>query len=203
HRSHEREARPALARASAHRSDSSASTTRAPRARPPPQAPSRRTPRPHALRLRSLRLRAQGERWRPSARGRTRWERARPALELSALRRSAAPARGHRSPGASSPCPHGSGRCAGGNAGLSRSPGPSALALELVEGLGPALLQQARERAIGQELAAGLAAGAVVGLVLRVDDALHGRTADRAGLLVLAVHGHLRADRGDLLREAL
>src|SRR5258708_25542772 len=42
-------------------------------------------------------------------------------------------------------------------------------------------LEQARERAVGEDLAAGLAARAVVGLVLGVHDALHRRAAHRAG----------------------
>src|SRR5690606_8412813 len=82
-----------------------------------------------------------------------------------------------------------------------RRPLPSAL--ELVQGLGPALLEEAGERAIGQQLAAGLAAGAVVGLVLGVDDALDRRAADRARRSVFSVHGHLGAERGDVLGEAL
>ena len=39
---------------------------------------------------------------------------------------------------------------------------------------GPVALQQPRERAVGEQLAAGLAAGAVVRFVLGVADALHG-----------------------------
>src|SRR5690606_33807294 len=59
---------------------------------------------------------------------------------------------------------------------------PCSIALELVEGLGPALLQEARERSVREELAARLALRAVVRLVVRVADALHGRAADGAGL---------------------
>ena len=67
--------------------------------------------------------------------------------------------------------------------------------------LRPVAVEQARQRAIGEQLAAGLAGRAVVGLVLGVADALHRRAADRARLAVLAVHRHLRAERGHLLGE--
>ena len=52
---------------------------------------------------------------------------------------------------------------------------------------------------IGEDAAAGLALRAVVRLVLRVDDALHGRAAVGAGLVVPAVHGHVGPERGDLV----
>jgi hypothetical protein len=47
--------------------------------------------------------------------------------------------------------------------------------LPLVHGLGPVAVEQARERAVGKQAAAGLAARAVVGLVVGADDALHCR----------------------------
>src|SRR5713226_9847965 len=72
---------------------------------------------------------------------------------------------------------------------------------ELVDRARPARLEQARERAVGEDLAAGLAARAVVGLVLRVHDALHRRAAHRAGLAKSPVHRHALAKGGDLLRE--
>ena len=59
--------------------------------------------------------------------------------------------------------------------------------------------EQPRQRPVRQQPAAGLAPGAVVGLVVRVDDALDRRAADRAGLAVPAVHRHPVAERGDLL----
>src|SRR6266404_6106335 len=45
----------------------------------------------------------------------------------------------------------------------------------------PVVFQQPRQRAIGKHFAVRLAARAVVGLVLRVDDALHRAAAHRAG----------------------
>ena len=84
------------------------------------------------------------------------------------------------------------------------SPRPTALALlELLERPRPVAVQQPRQRAVGEQPAAGLAARAVVGLVLGVDDALHRRAADRAGLAEAAVHRHPRAERRDLLGEAV
>src|SRR5687768_10439996 len=62
-------------------------------------------------------------------------------------------------------------------------------------------MEQAGERAVGEDLAAALAARAVVRLAVRVDDALDLRAADRAGLAEAAVHGHALAKRGDLLGE--
>src|SRR5690606_26591632 len=63
--------------------------------------------------------------------------------------------------------------------------------LELVDGLRPVVLQQARQRPVGQETAPGLAGGAVVRLVVGVDDPLHRRSAPWARLAVLAVHRHV------------
>src|SRR6185436_2340037 len=82
---------------------------------------------------------------------------------------------------------------------------PSALLLllQLLERLRPVLLHQPRQHAVGEQAAAGLAGGAVIGLVLGVEDALHRRAADGAGLAVAAVHGHLRAEGGDLLGEVV
>jgi hypothetical protein len=80
---------------------------------------------------------------------------------------------------------------------------PSALraVLELLDRLRPIGVEQPRERAIGEELAAGLAARAVVALVLGVDDVLHLRATRRAGLAELAVDGHLGPKGGHLLGE--
>src|SRR5690242_18897198 len=64
------------------------------------------------------------------------------------------------------------------------------LSFQLLERPWPALLQQAGERTIRKDLAAGLAARAVVRLVLGEDDALHRRAANRAGLAEAAVHRH-------------
>ena len=75
--------------------------------------------------------------------------------------------------------------------------------LEFVDAARPVRLEQAGQRAVGEQLAAGLAGGAVVALVGGVPDALHRRAARRARLAVLAVHGHLGVERGHLLRELL
>src|SRR6185503_11504730 len=76
------------------------------------------------------------------------------------------------------------------------------LSSELVDRARPALLQQPRQRAVGEDPSAGLAARAVVGFILRVDDALNRRAADRAGLAVAPVHRHLLAEGGHLFRES-
>jgi len=70
---------------------------------------------------------------------------------------------------------------------------------QFVDGSRPAFLQQPRQGAVRQNHAAGLTAGAVVGLVLRVDDALHRRAAYRTGLAVAAVHRHFRPECRDVL----
>ena len=72
---------------------------------------------------------------------------------------------------------------------------------QLVDILGPAVMQQPRQRSVGEDLAAGLAARAVVRFVLGVDDALYRCAADRAWLAVAPVHGHRVVERGDLFRE--
>ena len=63
-------------------------------------------------------------------------------------------------------------------------------------------LCSSRDSARSASSAAGLAARAVVALVLGVHDALHRRAAHGTRLIERAVHGHLRPERGDLLREA-
>src|SRR5882762_11993280 len=73
---------------------------------------------------------------------------------------------------------------------------PPAALLELVDRARPARLEQAREGAVGEDLAAGLAARTVVGLVLGVHDALHRRAAHRAGFAKSSVHRHALAKGG-------
>src|SRR6266700_1509913 len=63
------------------------------------------------------------------------------------------------------------------------------------------VLRALEERAVGENPAARLAASAIVGLVLRVHDPLHGRAARGAGLAEAAVHRHALAKGGDLLRK--
>src|SRR5690349_10153655 len=75
--------------------------------------------------------------------------------------------------------------------------------LELVDRLRPVDIQEARERTVREQAAAGLAARAVVRLVLRVHDALHRRAAVGAGEIEAAVHGHLRTKGRDFLRKLL
>src|SRR5712692_8885413 len=72
---------------------------------------------------------------------------------------------------------------------------------ELVEGTGPVFAEKARERAVGEELSAGLARGAIVGFVGGITDALDFCVAARAGLLVAAVNGHAFTKSGDVLGE--
>src|SRR5207237_4035679 len=81
--------------------------------------------------------------------------------------------------------------------------GGAAALFHFFESPGPVGLEEAGEGAIGEQAAAGLAARAVVDLVLGVDDPLHRRAADRARAPIAAVDGHLLAERGDVLGEAL
>ena len=69
----------------------------------------------------------------------------------------------------------------------SRSVVAPAQGLELFQSARPVLLEQARKRAVRQELAARLADGAVIGLVIGVADALHLGAAARARLAVAAL----------------
>src|SRR5436190_23033429 len=73
--------------------------------------------------------------------------------------------------------------------------------LELVDRFGPILLEQARQRAVGEQAAVRLAARTVVRLVVGIADSLHLGLANGAWLAVLAVHGHLVVKRRDLARE--
>src|SRR6202521_4976225 len=72
---------------------------------------------------------------------------------------------------------------------------------ELGDGAWPVGLEEAGKGAVGEKAATGLAVGAVVGLVLGVDDALDGGAAARAGEAEAAVDRHLGAERRDLLGE--
>src|SRR5438067_73596 len=72
---------------------------------------------------------------------------------------------------------------------------------QFVDRLRPILFEQARQRAVGEQLTVGLAARTIVGLVVGVADALDGRAADGARFSKFSVHGHLIAERGDLRRE--
>ena len=71
--------------------------------------------------------------------------------------------------------------------------------LQLLERPRPVVLEQPRQRAIGQQLAAGLAGRTVVRFVRGVANALHRRAAHRTRLAVAAVHGHPVAKRRHLL----
>ena len=73
---------------------------------------------------------------------------------------------------------------------------------QLIEGARPVGAEEPGEAAVGQDLSAGLAAGAVVGFVVCVANALDLLAAARAGLAKAAVDGHLRTKCRDLLREA-
>ena len=76
-------------------------------------------------------------------------------------------------------------------------------ALQLVERSRPIIFQQPRQRAVGEDAASGLAARAVVGLVVGVADPLYGGAADRARFAEPAVDGHARAERRDFLGKAV
>src|SRR5207247_9328977 len=68
--------------------------------------------------------------------------------------------------------------------------------LQLLQRLRPVLMQETRERTVREEAAARLTARAVVGLVVRVNDPLHGRAAVGTRLAVAAVHRHVGTERG-------
>ena len=72
---------------------------------------------------------------------------------------------------------------------------------EFFEGAGPILAEKPGEGAVGEELSAGLAGGAIVGLVGGVTDALDFGVAARTRLLVTAVNGHAFAKGGDIFGE--
>src|SRR5215469_18162597 len=65
--------------------------------------------------------------------------------------------------------------------------------LQLVQRPWPVLAEQAAQRAIGQQLASGLAVDAVVGLVGGVADPLDLGAASRARLTITAMDRHARA----------
>src|SRR6476646_4105217 len=75
--------------------------------------------------------------------------------------------------------------------------------LELIQRSGPIRSEQAREAAIREQLAAGLAARAIVRLVVGVTDALNLFAAAGARLAISAVRGRAFAERSNFFREAL
>src|SRR5271165_1816509 len=74
---------------------------------------------------------------------------------------------------------------------------------EFVQGAGPVFAEQAGEAAVGEDFSAGLATGAVVGLVVGVADALNLLSAAGAGLVKLAMHGEFGAEGGDAFGKGL
>src|ERR1700761_4890215 len=79
-----------------------------------------------------------------------------------------------------------------------REPAASGFAVKRVDGLGPIVLEQTRERAIREQAPAGLAARAVVRLVVSVANALHQRPTDGARLAETAMHRHFGTKGGHL-----
>src|SRR5687768_12877229 len=75
------------------------------------------------------------------------------------------------------------------------------LPLELLDPLRPILLEQPRERAVGEQSPLGLATRTVVRLVVRIANALDGGPAHGTRLAVLPVHSHFRAKRRHFLRK--
>src|SRR5262249_36144807 len=71
--------------------------------------------------------------------------------------------------------------------------------LEGVDGTGPVVVEQTRQRAVGEQLPTGLTARAVVGLVLGVHDPLHRRATGRTRLAIATVHRHPGPERGHTL----
>ena len=73
--------------------------------------------------------------------------------------------------------------------------------VKFVEATWPISSEQAGEGAVGQEFSAGLAGGAVVGLVRGVADALDLSTAAGAGKFEAAVDGHAFAESSHIFGE--
>src|SRR5215472_13049198 len=73
--------------------------------------------------------------------------------------------------------------------------------LQLLQRPRPVFAKQTAQRAIGQELAAGLAVDAVVGLVGRIADPLDLGAASRARLAITAMNRHALAKCGYFFRE--
>ena len=73
--------------------------------------------------------------------------------------------------------------------------------LELLQGARPVFLEQPGERTVGQQLAARLTGGTIVGLVLGINQALDRRLAHRAGLTVAPVDGAWKITDLQLLEE--
>src|SRR5581483_3182645 len=71
----------------------------------------------------------------------------------------------------------------------------TAARLELVERARPVLMEQARERAIGEQPSRGLAGRTVVGFVVSVADPLNRRAADRTGRAIATMNRH-RGSKG-------
>src|SRR5260370_11388528 len=72
---------------------------------------------------------------------------------------------------------------------------------EFFEGAGRIFAEKAGESAVGEELSAGLAGGAIVGFVGGVTDALDFGVAARTRLFVAAVNGHAFAKGGHVFGE--
>src|SRR5437868_2512032 len=77
------------------------------------------------------------------------------------------------------------------------------LVLQRLDGPGPVVLEQARQRAVGQQLAASLAARTIVGFILGVTDALNGCATYRAGLAIASMNRHACVKGGDFLGEGV
>src|SRR5687768_2719984 len=67
---------------------------------------------------------------------------------------------------------------------------------QFIQVAGPVVLEQPRKRAVCQDLSASLAAGAVVGFVIGVANALHRGAANRTRLPEAAMYGHLGTEGG-------
>src|SRR5487761_172288 len=71
----------------------------------------------------------------------------------------------------------------------------------LVQGARPILMQKARERAVGEQAASGLAPRTIVSLVVRMPNPLNRGAASRTRQSIAAMHRHLGSKRGHLFRE--
>ena len=79
----------------------------------------------------------------------------------------------------------------------------SAEGFEFFEGAWPVGSEQAREASVGEHLACGLAAGAVVGFFVGVAYSQNGFAASWAGLAVASMDSHFWAEGSDFFRETL
>src|ERR671924_519317 len=75
--------------------------------------------------------------------------------------------------------------------------------LQLLQGPRPVLFEKARHRSVGEKATVRLTSRAIIGLVVRVANALNRRPTDRTRLFETPMHRHALAKRSHLLWERL